>query len=144
MGQITVDDILITPLKHIYVEGGNVFHAMKNLDDGYISFGEAYFSEINPGYVKAWKRHLHMTLNLIAPHGKVKFVFFDQQKKYREEIIGDERYSRITVPPSIWFGFQGVSNSKSLILNIADIVHDPNEIERKSLNEIYYDWEAFS
>ena len=40
----------------------------------------------------------------------------------------------------IWFGFQGLCTSPSLVLNIASISHDPNEVERCSLSDINYEW----
>ena len=67
-------DYLLTPLKIIDVEGGNVLHAIKDTDQGFKKFGEAYFSTIEPGAIKAWKRHRKMTLNLVVPIGKIKFV----------------------------------------------------------------------
>ena len=36
----------------------------------------------------------------------------------------------------VWFGFQGISKNNGLVLNLADHVHDPNEVERKDLSEI--------
>ena len=50
------------------------------------------------------------------------------------------RYVRLTVPPGIWFGFKGKAAGKSLLLNIADIVHEPNEVLSKPKSEILYDW----
>ena len=38
------------------------------------------------------------------------------------------------MPPGIWFGFQGISEGTALLLNIANIEHSPEEIERKELN----------
>ena len=82
-----------------------------------------------------------MTLNLVVPFGMVRFVFFDGQGRRREELIGTDRYVRLTVPPGIWFAFQGLSAPYSLLLNIADIAHDPKEIERKQLDEYINYWE---
>ena len=48
-------------------------------------------------------------------------------------MIGEENYSRITVPPMIWFGFKGISLNTSYILNISNEIHDPLEVERKPL-----------
>ena len=31
---------------------------------------------------------------------------------------------------------------ESLILNIANIEHDPNEVDRKEIDKINYDWNA--
>jgi dTDP-4-dehydrorhamnose 3,5-epimerase len=140
MGAITVNDIIVTPLKRISVAGGDVLHAIKKTDAGFLDFGEAYFSMIHKEAIKPWKRHLNMTLNLVVPVGNVKFLFIDTDGESRYELIGTERYARLTVPPSIWFSFQGLSEPFSLLLNVADIPHDPNEIERKDLNEFANDW----
>jgi len=142
MGAITVEDIRITPLRRIAVEGGDVLHAMKCTDPGYVDFGEAYFSMIEHGTVKAWKRHTRMTLNLVVPTGQVRFVFVDEAGAQREIVIGEEHYVRLTVPPGLWFGFQGVASSGSLLLNVADIPHDPDEVERKGVEEIRFGWEG--
>ena len=131
MGSIINNEIIITPLKQIHVEGGNVLHALKNTDNGYNGFGEAYFSWIEHGSIKAWKRHMRMTMNLIVPVGNVQFVFITEEGNLLvREIIGENNYVRITVPPGIWFGFKGEFAPKSLVLNLASITHDPDEVER--------------
>jgi dTDP-4-dehydrorhamnose 3,5-epimerase len=141
MGAVT-DNIQVASLKQVSVSGGDVWHAMKNSDEGFSGFGEAYFSWVNPGVIKAWKRHLRMTMNLLVPVGCVRFVFWDGfSEALREEIIGPEsRYVRLTIPAGIWFGFQGRSAAPSLVLNLASIVHDPMEVERLDLGAVNYDW----
>lgn len=140
MGAVNLNQIIITPLKQIPTYGGDVLHALKKSEDSFDGFGEAYFSWVLPNYIKAWKKHTQMTMNLIVPIGLVKFVFYTQDNQFREECIGAESYSRLTVPPGIWFGFQGISNSPSLILNIASISHDPGEADRLNTSEIHYSW----
>lgn len=144
MGGISLTDILVTPLRQIEVAGGDVMHAIKESDAGYERFGEAYFSWVSSGAIKAWKRHTRMTMNLLVPVGQVRFVFYGIDsaggKEYRVEDIGVDRYMRITVPPGIWFGFCGLYETKSLVLNIASIEHDPNEVERLDMAEIKYEW----
>ena len=140
MGAVSVNDIVITPLKRIEVPGGDVLHALKINDPGYQGFGESYFSHIQKDMIKAWKRHLKMTLNLVVPVGLVQFVFKDDKGGTLDIRVGPEEYSRLSVPPGLWFGFRGHHAPHSLIMNIASIPHDPNEIERKALNEINYDW----
>lgn len=139
-------DILVTPLRRIETAGGDVLHAMKRSDKGYYGFGEAYFSWVSNGTVKAWKCHTRMAMNILVPVGRVKFVFceFDAEgpHKFRVEEIGVDRYSRISVPPGIWFGFQGRSAPQSLVLNIASIPHDPYEVERVALSDINYFWNS--
>lgn len=134
-------DILLTPLARIETAGGDVLHAMKQGDTGYAGFGEAYFSWVSAGAVKAWKRHTRMVMNVVVPVGQVRFVFrLDGVDEFRVEEIGVDRYARITVPPGIWFGFQGLAEPQSLVLNIASISHDPNEVERLALPDIKYGW----
>jgi len=141
-----LSDILITSLAQIEVPGGNVMHAIKKTDLGFSDFGEAYFSSINCTSIKAWKRHTKMTMNIIVPVGRVHFAFAIENKnglyEFRTEEIGEHNYSRITVPPMIWFGFQGISPGSSLALNIANIAHDSNEIERLNLEKINYHWKS--
>jgi len=136
-----MNDIIITELKRIETIGGDVLHALKKNDSGYNSFGEAYFSCIDYNSIKAWKMHKNMTLNLIVPIGNVKFVFLDSNKDLIQIIeIGEKNYMRITVPPKIWFGFKGMSKNTNLVLNIADLEHDPNEVERANLETFNFKW----
>ncbi|MBT8633213.1 dTDP-4-dehydrorhamnose 3,5-epimerase [Polynucleobacter paneuropaeus] len=137
-------NILVTPLRRIETAGGDVLHALQKTEKSYAGFGEVYFSWVLFGATKAWKRHNRMTMNLVVPVGRVKFVFCSTDEagvsKFRIEEIGEHRYARITVPPGIWFGFQGLEETKSLVLNIANIAHDPNEVERLALTDIKYIW----
>jgi len=138
--KVTINEIISTPLKRISVKDGDVLHAMKKSDIGYTEYGESYFSLINKGAVKAWKKHLKMTLNLIVPFGSVRFVFMDDDGLFREEIIGDNNYARLTVPPGIWFGFQSDFEKTSLVLNIASIEHSSEEVEQKDINNFEFNW----
>ena len=143
MGPISLNDIFLTPLNQIEVKGGNVLHALKESSFGYHGFGEAYFSSVEKGAIKAWKLHKKMFMNLIVPVGVVRFVFCLNNKfinDFRIEEIGNQNYSSITVPPGIWFGFMGLANHKSLILNVANIEHDKNEVEKLDINSIAFRW----
>jgi dTDP-4-dehydrorhamnose 3,5-epimerase len=141
-----IDGLELTPLKVISVLGGDVMHGLKRSDLGYKGFGEAYFSMIESGAIKAWKKHYKMTLNLVVPLGAVRFVIYDDRKgskslgRFQEINISKNNYSRLTLPPKLWVGFQGISKNTSVVLNVADIEHEPDEIERKELNELNYTW----
>ena len=144
MGAITLDEIVVVPLRQIATEGGDVLHAMKSSDIGFSGYGEAYFSRVNSGAIKAWKRHSRMSMNLIVPVGTIKFVFhletLTPNSSYRIEEIGEFNYARIMVPPGIIFGFQGMDKSSSVLLNISDIEHDPNEVERFPIDAFNFRW----
>jgi|TARA_B110000238_G_C16087438_1_gene422244 dTDP-4-dehydrorhamnose 3,5-epimerase len=139
-----IKGVVLTSLDIIDLVGGNVFHIMKKSSPGYQSFGEAYFSQINQGVIKAWKRHKIMTLNIVVPVGSIKFVLFDDRDEsnaiFQELIISRDNYIRLTVPPNIWVGFQGLANKESMLLNISNIEHDYKEADRLDVDEINYDW----
>ena len=119
---------------------------LKKSDNGFNGFGEVYFSWVEQGAIKAWKCHQNITLNLLVPLGEVRFVFFskehlaEQKEEFRIEQLGDNRYSRLTVPPGIWFGFKGLTSGYSLLMNVIDLEHDPDEVLRKETSEFDYDW----
>lgn len=141
MGAINLEKIIFTPLNLFEAEGGKVMHAIKKNDIGYAGFGEAYFSIVSCGSVKAWKKHKEMTMNLIVPSGLVRFVFYSESSdKLLVKDIGVQNYQRITVPPGVWFGFKGISQGLNLVLNVANITHNPKEIERAPRDFIKYDW----
>ncbi len=137
-----MDGVTLTPLKHIVLEKGDVLHALKATDDTFFGFGEAYFSQIKQGFIKGWKRHNKMTLNLVVIHGKVKFVVFDEVNNRFEEIVlsPDSNYQRLTLAPGVWMAFQGMSDGVSIILDIIPSTHDPLEADNKDLSEINYDF----
>lgn len=131
-----INGVLLTPLKQINHPKGDVYHAMRCFDPGYISFGEAYFSSILGGLIKAWKCHSRMTLNLVCMVGKIHFVLFDGRKSsstygnFMEVTLSPESsilYRRITIPPGVWMAFIGIAKGKNMLLNVADIPHDPQE-----------------
>ena len=141
MGKKLLDKIKVTPLKIIKLPAGNILYALNKNELKNRTFGEVYFSKIKPGKIKAWKYHLKMILNLVVPHGKVKFVFYSKKEDIFKIIeIGEKHYSRLTVPPKLWFGFKGISKYESIILNLTNIAHDPKEILRCKKNKINFDW----
>ena len=130
---VTIEGLLLHELKIIPGELGNVLHAMKNSDQGFVGFGEAYFSTVNRYAVKGWKKHQRMTLNLIVPVGEIRFVIYDDRPGSKTKGVVDQvilsrhAYRRLTVPPGLWMGFKGIGAPDSMLLNIASIPHDPNE-----------------
>jgi len=137
-----LERIIITQLDCFASDRGAVYHGMKRSSPGYAGFGEAYLSMANYGVVGRWKRHKRMSMNLVVPVGCVEFVFWDplSNPTCREEIIGENRYVRITVPESTWFNFRGLHKRQNVILNIASIEFDPKEVEHVEAEEIPYKW----
>jgi dTDP-4-dehydrorhamnose 3,5-epimerase len=140
MGNLNCN-ISTTPLKVISIKNGDVLHALKKTEMVDDEFGEAYFSWINPGVIKGWKRHSKMTMRLVVPVGLVKFVFTDNGINYDEICIGENKnYKRLNVGPGVWFAFCSLMDKPSLILNIANIIHEEDEVQREELSHFNYKW----
>jgi len=138
---MNIDGVFKTELSIIPTQGGNVLHGFKNLSSpDIIDIKEVYFSTIDFQQVRGWKMHTKMTLNLIVPIGKIRISLIQDsalnQGKFikHEEILSQDPYFRLTIPPGIWFSFEGVASGQNLICNIADRAHDPDEIKRKDIN----------
>ena len=76
-----MDGVTLTPLKIISHPSGDVLHGIKSSEGSFTGFGEAYFSTVNQGDIKGWKKHSKMTLNLVVPKGEIQFVIFDDRDK---------------------------------------------------------------
>ena len=130
-----IDGVKITKLKRFKDERGEIRHAFKSGEDTYEGFGEAYFSTVNSGVVKGWKKHHQMHSNLIVVTGTIRFGLVDTRSGsstygQRMDLVQSlDNYSRLTVPPGLWIAFQGLGPDNNLLLNIANIAHDPIESE---------------
>ena len=130
-----INDVKLTPLRIIEAEAGSILHAMKQSDPSFAGFGEAYFSTVKTGFIKGWKKHNRMVLNIVVPHGKILFVLYDGReqsatfRKTMEVVLSKDSYQRLTVPPGIWMAFKGLDTGENLLLNIASIPHDPSEAD---------------
>lgn len=129
--------VSLQPLRVIQDARGAVLHMLRSDAAPLHRFGEVYFSEVNPGVVKAWKRHTRTTQHLTVPVGRVKFVIVDDRGdsptrgRVAEVILGrPEAYGLLVLPPRLWYGFQALGPGPALIANCTDLPHDPEEVER--------------
>lgn len=135
-----MDGIILTSLKKIYHPKGDIYHVMKSGDIGFDGFGEAYFSTINKGDIKGWKKHTKMILNLVVPIGEIEFVVYEEKtKEFFSVRLSHDNYKRLTIKPGLWVAFKGVEEN-NILLNVASIKHDPIEAVNVDLNKINYIW----
>lgn len=138
-----IDDVVLTELKQFSDERGSVLHMLRNDDPIFTTFGECYFSEVLPGAVKAWKLHHNQTQNFSVPVGRIKLVIYDNRKNSISNgnlqyvnLGRPDSYFRIMIPPGLWYGFTCISEMPALLVNCADIPHDPQESEIRMLDDI--------
>jgi len=139
--------VRLTPLKKIATDNGEVLHALRNTDQDYRTFGEAYLSTIRQGSIRAWKKHRELTLNIVVPLGEIRFVLYDDRDdspsygQFEDLTLSRSRnYQRLTVFPGIWMGFQGLGIGDNMLLNVIDGEHDPSEIDRARIESIAFEW----
>ena len=134
------DKVILTPIERIKIEGGDVIKNIKAGDLGYKNFKETYYSFINFGKKKGWKKHKEMTLNLTCPFGEVNFILSEDLEDFESITLNDKNLFRITIKPGIWLAFEGLNKPLSIVNNVADMIHNEDEIDRKKLNEVKYFW----
>lgn len=146
-----IDGVLLQNLRVIPTNGGPVMHMLRADSPLFAGFGELYFSEVQPGAVKAWKQHSKQSQHFTVPVGQLKVVLFDDREgspsrgKVLELVLGrPDNYSLLRIPPRLWYGFTALGESAALVCNCADIPHDPAEAIRKDVHapDIPYSWEG--
>ena len=76
------------------------------------------------------------------------FVIYDDREESRSNgrfftvILSPSSYQRLTVSPGLWMAFKCNGKKINLILNVANMEHDPNEIDRLNLDQVDFDWES--
>jgi dTDP-4-dehydrorhamnose 3,5-epimerase len=143
-----IQGVIVVDRRQIVDERGKIMHMLRRDDPEFLSFGEVYFSWVNPGAIKAWHRHRDMTLNYVCPYGQVKLALYDDRPTsptngiVQEIFLGPDSYRLVQIPPMVWNGFKCIAQHPSMVCNCATIPHDPTEIERANpFDESFpYNW----
>ncbi len=143
-----IDGVRVIPLRRIPDERGTVLHMLRSTDPHFDRFGEIYFSTIYRGVVKGWHRHRDMTLNYACISGRIKLAMFDDREgsatrgQVQEVFLGPDDYSLVVIPPGVWNGFKGMSDTPAIVANCCTHPHDPSRSDRLDAlkNDIPYDW----
>ena len=137
-----IEGLTVTQLSELSDPRGSVLHMLRCDVPEFTRFGECYFSEILPGAVKAWKRHRAQTQNLAVPVGRIRTVIYDERagsptcgQLKSLEMGRPDAYLLLCIPPGLWYGFECLSATPALIVNCADMPHDPEEGEARSLDD---------
>jgi dTDP-4-dehydrorhamnose 3,5-epimerase len=147
---VRIEGVAVVPLREIADHRGAVLHMLRNDAPDYERFGECYFSEVVPGAVKAWKRHREQTQNVAVPVGRVRLAIYDDRETSRTRGIVDvlqlgrpDAYSRVKIPPGLWYGFAAMGTTPALLANCADMPHSPHETDTKPADDqtIPYSWD---
>ena len=145
-----LEGVKIEPLAIFPNEKGNVMHMLRCHSALFKQFGEVYFSYVNPGHVKGWKKHLKQTQHFAVPLGNIHLILYDDRKdssthgEIQEIDFGIQNYCLVKLPPQVWYAFKTNDDEKAMVVNCTDIPHDPHESISLDLDDpsIPYSWEA--
>lgn len=145
-----IPGVEIRPLGVIADERGAVLHMLRADAPHFQGFGEIYFSLVNPGAVKAWRRHRSAVMNLAVPVGEAVIAIYDERSDSpargiaMDIVSGQSNYCLITIPAGVWSGFTAISDYPAVIANCSTLAHDPAEVERRPADDpaIPYRWSA--
>jgi dTDP-4-dehydrorhamnose 3,5-epimerase len=136
-----IEGLLVHELKQIADSRGRVMHMIRNDNPIFDQFGEVYFSEVLPGVVKAWKCHKKQTQIFAVPVGGIELAIYDDRpdSKTRGTLVtlnlGRDNYQLVKIPPMLWYGFKCRTESAALIVNCADLPHQPGEAQLLASND---------
>ena len=91
-----IKDIIISQLKTIPDERGEIMHMLKASDPNFSKFGEIYFATAYPGVIKGWHLHKTQEQNYCVIKGMIKLVIYDPRKnsstfnKIQEIFLGEK------------------------------------------------------
>ena len=128
-----IDGVVIQPLKVFTDQRGKVMHMLRCDSALFEQFGEIYFSLVNAGVIKGWKKHQKITQHFAVPTGNIKLVLYDERedsptfRKIQEIFLGADNYQLVRIPPQVWYAFGALHNESALVANCTDMPYDPAE-----------------
>jgi dTDP-4-dehydrorhamnose 3,5-epimerase len=145
---IVIPGVHIRPLKVIADDRGPLLRMVRTDDPYFERFGEIYFSVLNPGAVKGWRRHRSKVSNLAVPIGEIIVAVYDDRDGspagglVMEIRTGASNYSLITIPPGVWSGSMNVGDHPALVANCATEPYDSAEADLRPIDDprIPYRW----
>jgi dTDP-4-dehydrorhamnose 3,5-epimerase len=146
-----IEGVRIKKLKVIPDERGRLMEILRNDDEIFVKFGQAYITTAYPGVIKAWHYHKHQTDNLTVIKGMAKVVLYDNREdsstkgKINEFFLGTYNPTLVQIPELVYHGFKCISTEETIILNIPTNTYnytEPDEYRVPPDSEnIPYDWE---
>jgi dTDP-4-dehydrorhamnose 3,5-epimerase len=124
------------PLSVAETDGGPVLRMLRADSPHFSAFGEIYFSVVNPGAVKAWKKHRLQEQNFACPCGLIRLVAYDVRETsptfgtLASFTLGlPDDYRLLRIPPGVLHGFTALSACPAVLANCANMVHNPDEAD---------------
>jgi dTDP-4-dehydrorhamnose 3,5-epimerase len=145
-----IEGVKIKKLKVIPDERGRLMEIFRCDDEFFEKFGQVYMTTIYPGVVKAWHYHKKQSDNIACLMGMIKLVLYDNREnsstkgELNEFFIGEHNPALIHIPPLVYHGFKGISETEAIIINTPTEPYHYQEPDEYRIpphqNDIPYDW----
>jgi len=145
-----IEGVMIKPLKVIPDERGRLMEILREDDDIFLRFGQAYLTTGYPGVVKAWHYHKNQYDHFCVLKGMMKVALYDAREESSTEgevnefFLGEHRPIVLRIPPGVYHGFKTISTEEALLINIPTQSYRydaPDEFRVPAHeNDIPYDW----
>jgi dTDP-4-dehydrorhamnose 3,5-epimerase len=145
-----IEGVMIKQLKVIPDERGRLMEILREDDDIFLRFGQAYLTTGYPGVVKAWHYHKNQYDHFCVLKGMMKVALYDPREESPTEgevdefFLGEHRPIVLRIPPGVYHGFKTISTEEALLINISTQSYRydaPDEFRVPAHeNDIPYDW----
>jgi dTDP-4-dehydrorhamnose 3,5-epimerase len=145
-----IKDAAIKQLKFVPDERGRLMEILRNDDDFFEKFGQAYITTTYPQVVKAWHYHKLQDDFITCVHGMLKLVMFDDREgsptrgEVNQFFMGDFNPMVVKVPKMVYHGWKCVSEEEAIVVNIPTEPYDREHPDEYRLdphvNNIPYKW----
>ncbi len=145
-----IEGVVIRQLRIIPDDRGYLMEILRDDDEMFGGFGQAYVTACYPGIVKAWHAHRRQFDNICCVQGTAKLGLFDDREdsptsgQTQTIILGRLNPVLVQVPPLVWHGFTPTGPETILMLNIPTqhyVYEDPDELRREPFDpDIPFQW----
>lgn len=145
-----IDGVIVKPLRRIVDDRGYVMVILREDDEEFRGFGQAYVSACFPGVVKAWHCHRKQWDYFCVVAGDAKIGLYDDREdsptrgQTASVVIGQLNPALVVIPPLVWHGVTALGGQMAILLNLPTLPYapeDPDELRRPPFDpEIPFEW----
>lgn len=128
-----IDGVKVIRLNRHADDRGYLVEILRNDDEYYQGFGQAYISFLRSGCIKAWHKHVKQTDHFYVVSGTSKIGLYDDREgspttgQYQTVTLGtDGLNALLTIPPMVWHGQMSLS-PETYLLNMPTEPYNANE-----------------
>ena len=126
-----IEGVRIKKLQTVPDQRGFVMEILRDDEECFEKFGQAYVSGTYPGIVKAWHAHEIQTDSFCCLQGNVMVGLFDDREdsptrgQTMKIVLGELNRTLLQIPPLVWHGWICLGNEMAVVLNLPTEHYNP-------------------